>query len=146
MQHSTRYTIIFAAILCVVCSVIVSSSAVGLRERQDRNKLIDLQKKVEQTFAVEIRYQLPFRSGAEEARVLPVRTLDTHAREFILRHQLPGPTCECGGVLHDHVNGEALRPRRLIIVAHNEAVVAPAKLGVVRTVIEEVVATPRRRA
>lgn len=37
MQHSTLYTIVFAVIICLVCSVIVSSAAVGLRGRQETN-------------------------------------------------------------------------------------------------------------
>ena len=46
MQHSSLYTIVFAAVLCIVCSIVVASSAVGLHERQEHNKLIDQQKKV----------------------------------------------------------------------------------------------------
>ena len=46
MQHSSVYTIAFAALLCVVCSIVVASSAVGLHDRQEQNKLIDQQKKV----------------------------------------------------------------------------------------------------
>jgi Na+-transporting NADH:ubiquinone oxidoreductase subunit C len=46
MQHSSLYTVLFAAALCIVCSVLVSSSAVGLHDRQVRNQLIDQQKKV----------------------------------------------------------------------------------------------------
>jgi len=47
MQHSsTRYTFGFAAIVCVVCSILVSGSAVLLRDRQERNKLLDKHKKV----------------------------------------------------------------------------------------------------
>lgn len=43
---TTAYTFAFAALICVVCSFVVSTSAVTLKERQDRNKLIDKQKKV----------------------------------------------------------------------------------------------------
>ena len=46
MQHSNLYTIAFAAVLCIVCSILVASSAVVLKDRQDHNKLIDQQKKV----------------------------------------------------------------------------------------------------
>ena len=46
MQHSVRYVVIFAAAVCVVCSVFVSAAAVSLRERQEANKLLDRQKKV----------------------------------------------------------------------------------------------------
>lgn len=45
-QYSNAYIIGFAAAVCLVCSVIVSGSAVALRERQDQNKILDRQKKV----------------------------------------------------------------------------------------------------
>ena len=35
MQHSVRYIVMFAAAVCVVCSIFVSSAAVLLRDRQD---------------------------------------------------------------------------------------------------------------
>ncbi len=46
MQHSTGYIIGFAAAICLVASLFVAGSAVGLKDRQDANKLLDLQKKV----------------------------------------------------------------------------------------------------
>ena len=46
MQHSTLYTIGFAAAICLFCAVFVSGSAVSLKERQDENKVLDRQKKV----------------------------------------------------------------------------------------------------
>ncbi len=46
MQHSVAYTIIFAAIVCVICAVLVSSSAVSLEERQVENAALDKQKNV----------------------------------------------------------------------------------------------------
>jgi len=46
MQHSTGYIIGFAATICLVSSVLVSGAAVGLKDRQERNKLLDLQEKV----------------------------------------------------------------------------------------------------
>jgi Na+-transporting NADH:ubiquinone oxidoreductase subunit C len=45
-QYSNGYIIGFAAAVCLVCSIIVSGSAVALRERQDFNKVLDRQKKV----------------------------------------------------------------------------------------------------
>ena len=36
---STRYTILFAAAVCVVCALLVAVSAVGLRARQEDNAL-----------------------------------------------------------------------------------------------------------
>lgn len=44
--HSTRYTIAFAAAVCVVCAALVAVSAVGLRERQTTNQLLYRQKNV----------------------------------------------------------------------------------------------------
>ena len=46
MQHSTRYIVLFACAVCAVCSIFVSTAAVGLRARQDANKLLDRQKNV----------------------------------------------------------------------------------------------------
>ena len=38
MRHSARYTVLFAAVLCLVCSVLVSTVSVSLRGRQEANK------------------------------------------------------------------------------------------------------------
>ncbi len=46
MQHSTSYIIGFAVSICLVCAFFVAGSAVGLKERQDANILLDRQKKV----------------------------------------------------------------------------------------------------
>jgi Na+-transporting NADH:ubiquinone oxidoreductase subunit C len=46
MQHSSRYVILFALAVCGVCSIFVASSAVLLKDRQERNKALDIQKKV----------------------------------------------------------------------------------------------------
>ncbi len=46
MQHSAVYTVFFAGAVCIVCAVLVSSSAVSLSERQDLNALLDKQKNV----------------------------------------------------------------------------------------------------
>jgi Na+-transporting NADH:ubiquinone oxidoreductase subunit C len=46
MQHSVRYTILFATALCAVCSILVSATAVALRERQQENKLLDQRRNV----------------------------------------------------------------------------------------------------
>jgi Na+-transporting NADH:ubiquinone oxidoreductase subunit C len=45
-MHSTGYTVMFAAAVCIVCSVLVSTSAVGLRSMQQRNELLDRQTNV----------------------------------------------------------------------------------------------------
>ncbi len=46
MQHSTRYIVGFAVSICLVCAFFVAGSAVGLKDRQDANILLDRQKKV----------------------------------------------------------------------------------------------------
>lgn len=45
-NYGTVYTILFAAGVCVFCSIFVSASAVSLKDRQDANKLLDKQKNV----------------------------------------------------------------------------------------------------
>ena len=46
MQHSTGYIVGFASVVCLVCAVFVAGAAVGLKDRQDANKLLDRQQKV----------------------------------------------------------------------------------------------------
>lgn len=46
MQGSVGYNLIFAAMVCVVCSVFVSGSAVALRDRQEANRLLERQRNV----------------------------------------------------------------------------------------------------
>jgi len=45
-QYSNAYVIGFATAVCLVCSIVVSTSAVVLRERQDLNKVLDRQTQV----------------------------------------------------------------------------------------------------
>lgn len=46
MQRGAGYTIGFAALVCVVCAIVVSTSAVTLRDRQDANAFLDKQRNV----------------------------------------------------------------------------------------------------
>ena len=46
MAFSNRYTLLFAFAVCIVCSIFVAGSAVGLRERQRINRVVDRQAKV----------------------------------------------------------------------------------------------------
>ena len=46
MQGSVGYNLAFAAGVCLVCAVVVSSSAVALADRQDRNAALDKQQNV----------------------------------------------------------------------------------------------------
>ena len=41
MDYSNKYIVTFAAVLCLVCSTVVSSIAVGLKDRQDANRILD---------------------------------------------------------------------------------------------------------
>ncbi|RMH03871.1 MAG: NADH:ubiquinone reductase (Na(+)-transporting) subunit C [Planctomycetota bacterium] len=43
MEFSNKYIVGFALVVCLVCSLVVSLFAVGLGERQDANKRLDLQ-------------------------------------------------------------------------------------------------------
>jgi Na+-transporting NADH:ubiquinone oxidoreductase subunit C len=45
-REGTLYTIIFTTLVCAVCSVLVSGAAVGLKERQVANQILDRQSKV----------------------------------------------------------------------------------------------------
>lgn len=45
-KNSTAYTVVFAAVVCLVCGVAVASAAVVLREQQEINKVIDKKSKV----------------------------------------------------------------------------------------------------
>ena len=45
-KNSIQYIVGFAAVICLVCSALVSSTAVVLKDLQDDNKKLDKQKKV----------------------------------------------------------------------------------------------------
>ena len=45
-QPSTGYTVMFAAGICLACSIFVSGAAVSLKPMQEANKVLDRQKKV----------------------------------------------------------------------------------------------------
>lgn len=46
MQRSATYTLFFVAAMCVVASILVATSAVVLKERQEANKLLNRQRNV----------------------------------------------------------------------------------------------------
>lgn len=46
MQGSVFYNLSFAAVICVVCAIVVSSAAVSLRGRQEVNQTLDMQRNV----------------------------------------------------------------------------------------------------
>jgi len=41
MRHNVPYTLLFSAALCVVCAIMVSASAVSLKDLQEANKALD---------------------------------------------------------------------------------------------------------
>ena len=45
-MRSTKYIIGFAAVVCLVCGIVVAGSAESLKERQEINKQLDQKKKV----------------------------------------------------------------------------------------------------
>lgn len=46
MQRSSLYTILFATVICILCAIVVSSAAVSLKERQDVNATMYMQRNV----------------------------------------------------------------------------------------------------
>jgi len=46
MQRSPLYTILFATAVCIVCAIVVSASAVSLKERQEFNAALEKQRNV----------------------------------------------------------------------------------------------------
>jgi Na+-transporting NADH:ubiquinone oxidoreductase subunit C len=46
VEHSSRYIVLFAASVCAFCAIFVAGAAVSLKDRQETNKRLDVQKKV----------------------------------------------------------------------------------------------------
>jgi Na+-transporting NADH:ubiquinone oxidoreductase subunit C len=46
MRHSVLYTLMFSAALCVICAIMVSASAVSLKDAQEANKALDRKRNV----------------------------------------------------------------------------------------------------
>lgn len=46
MEFTPQRTVIIAGVICFACSIFVATSAVGLKDRQDANEVLDRQKKV----------------------------------------------------------------------------------------------------
>jgi Na+-transporting NADH:ubiquinone oxidoreductase subunit C len=77
MRHSTFYTVLFAAAICVVCGILVSSAAVSLAERQEVNRALDRQQKVlEAAGLAEPGKPLTAEQVAEQFRSIDTRILD----------------------------------------------------------------------
>lgn len=54
-RNGIPYILGFCVAVCLICAVVVSSSAVGLKERQEVNKLLDRQKKVLSVAGIEFQ-------------------------------------------------------------------------------------------
>lgn len=77
MHYSMKYIFGFAAAICFVCSILISSANVGLRERQEANKLLDKQKSVLQAgWLVQPGEKLPRARVEELFRNIRVHILD----------------------------------------------------------------------
>ena len=53
MREETR-TIVFAAVVCVVCSLLLSGMAAGLKERQEANMAFDVKRNIVKAFGFDI--------------------------------------------------------------------------------------------
>ena len=83
-QDSNAYIIGFATAVCLVCSIVVSTSAVALRERQDRNKVLDRQTQV---LVVAVLLEADQKASAEEvenlfAQNIKIRAIDLESGEY----------------------------------------------------------------
>ena len=72
MQGSTTYNLGFAAAICFVCAVMVSSAAVALRDRQEANAALDKQKNVLIAAGLAAEDETLTREDVEE-RFAPIR-------------------------------------------------------------------------
>ncbi|MEE9368670.1 MAG: FMN-binding protein [Pontiella sp.] len=53
MREDTR-TIVFAAVVCVTCSLLLSGTAIGLKSRQDANMAFDVKRNIVKAFGIDI--------------------------------------------------------------------------------------------
>lgn len=67
MDFSNRYIVGFSLVLCLVCSLAVSSTAVALRDRQEANKRLDMQTQILQVAGL---VEAGGKPSAEEAEAL----------------------------------------------------------------------------
>ncbi len=67
MDFSNRYIVGFALVLCLVCSLAVSSTAVALKDRQDANVKLDMQTQILRVAGLIVDGEKP---NAEEAEAM----------------------------------------------------------------------------
>ena len=102
MQRSVGYTLLFATLVCVVCAVVVSGSAVQLKDLQDANILLDKQSNVLEAAGLrEPGVVLPAEEVAElfagiDSKVIDLRTgevlEDVDTETFDQRRMAMNPT------------------------------------------------------
>lgn len=84
MDFSNRYILGFVLGLCLVCSLLVSATAVSLSERQQRNKLLDMNKQVVRVAGlVDADAELTPAEVEELFRQIEVRLVDRERGEFV---------------------------------------------------------------
>lgn len=92
-RSGTGYTLGFAAVICIICSVLVSGAAVALRDRQQRNVVVDRQTQVLRVAGVIEPKAAP---PADEVLALfeeniESRIIDLETGEYADDAQLPDP-------------------------------------------------------
>lgn len=83
MSHSNAYIVGFAGAVCIFCSIFVAGSAVGLKDRQEANKVLDRQKNV-----LAVAGKLPDDPSAENVRAafegnMRARVVDMDTGEYV---------------------------------------------------------------
>lgn len=117
------YTFGFAAVVCVVCSILVSTAAVALRDRQDANRVLDLQRNVLLAGGL-VGEAEDLDDGEIEARFAAVRPLvvdrasgevltDVDASTFDLRRESQNPVTS--EAVTDNPAGLVRLPDRLLV-------------------------------
>jgi Na+-transporting NADH:ubiquinone oxidoreductase subunit C len=77
-RDSTSKVLIVAFVLCVICSILVSAAAVGLKDRQERNKAEEKKKNILQAAGL---YEAEV-SIEEQFRKIEIRLVDLQSGEF----------------------------------------------------------------
>jgi Na+-transporting NADH:ubiquinone oxidoreductase subunit C len=106
MRKDNLYTFFFAAMVCVVCGLLLSMASKGLQERQEMNRKLDRQKNILKAFQV-----LPETAGREEilklynTRVKSIR-VDKEG-EKIAENATPAKGLEVFQLLNDNGSADA---------------------------------------
>ncbi len=95
-KDSVKHTVIVAAVLCLVCSVLVSVAAVSLKPKQTENALLDRKRNILESAGL----MEPGRSVDELFQNIEPRVVDLETGEFV---EVEAPSLE-------PVLGRASRP------------------------------------